>query len=98
MHRDPPFDFYSDCTELLVVDPDSTVYWEPFTFEIELFEGFDDGLLKVAHPAVEVLAMVGNVEDRVRDELPGAVVRDVAAAIGRYDLDALIFVPFGWVK
>ena len=47
----------------------------------------DQHLLEVANVAVDVAAIGLQVEDRIADELAGAVIRDVAAAAGLEDLD-----------
>ena len=46
-----------------------------------------DRLLEVAAVAPDVAAVAVQVEDRVADELPGAVVGRFAAAVGLDDLD-----------
>lgn len=44
--------------------------------------GGDDGVFEFAHVVVEAQAEVVEVEDGVNDELAGAVVGDIAAAVG----------------
>lgn len=58
-------------------------------------EGVDDGLLEEAHVAVEAQGLAGirvgeafEVEDGVGDDLAGAVVGDVAAAVGLVEFNA----------
>ena len=48
----------------------------------------DQHLLEIAHVAVHVAAVLRQLEDRVADELPGAVIGDVAAAAGLEETDA----------
>ena len=98
VHRDPAFDLDSDGADLFFVDPDSAVDVESFAVQVEFLESLDDGLFEVAHPAVEVLAMFGDVEDGVGDELSGAVIGYVTAAVGGEDLDSFGLVPIGWVQ
>ncbi len=47
----------------------------------------DHGLLEVAQEAVEVALAVAEEQDRIRDELAGAVIGDVAAALELDHLD-----------
>ena len=49
--------------------------------------GADQRLLEVAAVPLHVLAVALQVEDRVADELPRAVVGRLAAAVGLDDLD-----------
>ena len=44
---------------------------------------------------VDVVAVGGEADDRVGDQLAGAVVGDLAAAVGVADCDPLRFVPLG---
>ena len=50
--------------------------------------GADHHLLEVAHVAVHVAPVGGQLEDRIAHHLAGAVVGDVAAAAGLEDLEA----------
>jgi hypothetical protein len=98
VHRDPSFDFDTYRAHLFLVDPDSTVDWQSLAIEIEFFQGYDDGLFKIAHPTVEVFAVFGNIKNRVGNQLTRAVVRDIAAAVGFEDLNSLVSVPLGGVE
>src|SRR2546423_740941 len=55
--------------------------------DLERAERADERLLEIAHVALDVLAVVPQVEDRVADELPGAVERRLPAPVGLGDLD-----------
>src|SRR6476659_4542793 len=49
--------------------------------------GSDERFLEVPHIAVDIAAIRLEVENRVSDDLAGAVVGDVAAAAGLMELD-----------
>src|SRR5581483_6958089 len=55
--------------------------------DAEGHERADQRLLEVAHVLLDVAAVALQVEDRVADELAGAVERRLAAAVGLDDLD-----------
>ena len=54
----------------------------------------DHHVLEIADIAVHVAAIGLQVDDRIADDLAGAVIRDVAAAAGLGDLDAEFSKPF----
>src|ERR1035438_5621245 len=54
----------------------------------EVAGGTNKCLLEVAHVTPHVASAVSQIENRVRDELPGAVERELAAAIGDAKRDA----------
>ena len=58
--------------------------------EVERSERPDERLLEVADVALHVLAVLREVEDRVADELSGAVERRLAATVGLGDLDGCV--------
>ena len=98
MHRDPAFYLDTNRADLFLVDPDSAVDVEPLTLKIEFFQGVDYCLFEVAHPSVEVFAVLGDVEHWVGDELSRAVASNIATAVCWDDFDALGFIPLGGVK
>src|SRR5438445_756811 len=60
----------------------------PLAHDAEPGERVDHGLLEQAHVVVQAEAVGVEVEDRVDDQLAGAVVGDVAAAVGFGEVDA----------
>src|SRR5262245_49558507 len=56
-------------------------------FEGERGEGPQERLLEIAHVALDVLAVVVEIEDRIADELTRPVERRLAAPVGLGDLD-----------
>ena len=98
MHRDPAFDLDADSADFLFIDPDPAVDAESFSVNVEFFECFDDGLLEIAHPSVEVFSVVGDVENGIGDELSRAVVSDVSAPVRLLNLDSMLFVPSDGVE
>src|SRR3954447_1798878 len=67
--------------------PDSGQAVDPRRCNAERRERLDQRLLELAAVALHVLTVPGQVEDRVADELAGAVVGGLAAAVGFDDLD-----------
>ena len=67
----------------------------PACFPAERRGGADHHLFQVAHVPVHVGAVRAKVEDRVGDQLAGAVVGDVAAAPGLVERDAELLEPGG---
>ena len=60
-----------------------------------LRERLDHHPLQPPHVLVDVVAVGAQGDDRVGDQLAGAVVGDAAAAVGVAHLDSLPFVPLG---
>ena len=58
--------------------------------ETEVRAGVDDGLLEEPHVVVDAEVEGVEVEDWVADDLAGAVVGDVAAAVGFAEFDAVL--------
>lgn len=58
--------------------------------DVKCGEGVDDHGFEQSHVIVKTEFGTVEVEDGVADELPGAVVGDIAAAVGLMDLDALV--------
>ena len=80
-HRD------TDGSDFSRAEPDAGLALAACRDEAKLADGNDEHFLEEAQVGVQVLAC-GEMHDRVADDLPGAVVGNVAAAISRADLDA----------
>lgn len=75
-------------------DPDAGGFGVSLALDAVVGEGVDDGLLEEPHVAVEAEGFAGvgvgeslEVDDGVGDDLSGAVVGDVAAAVGLVEFD-----------
>ena len=101
VHRSPTREPHADRADLarvraLGVDPDPRVVVEPAGVrQTELGEGVDDQLLDRAHvgdgvgESARALAVLGRqAQDRIPDQLPRAVVGDVAASVDCHQLGA----------
>ena len=71
-----------------VADPDAGQPWHAPGVDAVVGRDANQHLLEIAHVAMHVAAIGLQVEDRIADDLAGAVVGDVAAAPGLVDLDA----------
>src|SRR5439155_3707951 len=69
------------------LQPNTRQALDPRCLEPERRQRANQGLLEVAAVLLDVLPVPGQIEDRVADELPRAVVRRLATAIGLDDLD-----------
>ena len=81
-------DLHADRGDLLVTDPDARVAAARGARRPEVGERVDEHAFErahVRHDVAQPVAPVGQRDDRVADQLPGPVVRDVAAAIGAHE-------------
>ena len=78
-----------------IADPDAGQAGDTGGGDAELRDRLDQDLFEIAHVAVHVAAILRQLEDRIADQLPGAVIRDVAAAAGLEQPDALARQRFG---
>src|SRR5690606_16904496 len=86
---DPAAHGHADGGDFAVGDPDAGLAVAAGGDEAEFADGVDQDLFQKAQVGVEVFAG-GEVDDGVADELAGAVVGDVAAAVGLDDFDAFV--------
>jgi hypothetical protein len=68
-------------------EPDAGQTLDPRRGDPKGADGPDQGFLEVTAVALDVPPVPVQIEDRVADELPGPVVRRLAAAIGLDDVD-----------
>jgi hypothetical protein len=84
VRRDPAGEVDADRRQLVVAHPDrrpAVGHVAAGGGDAEVGHGADQDLLEIAHVAADVAAVGGEVEDRVRYELP-SVERQLAAAVG----------------
>ena len=56
-------------------------------FDSEIACGANHGLFELVDVPANVAAMLGEIENRIADDLAGAVIGDVAAAVGGMEFD-----------
>src|SRR5215213_1612968 len=78
-------------TRTLSVDPQAGQSLDRGRLDPERRQRGDQRELEVAAVLLHVLTVTGEVEDRVADELPRAVIGRLAAAVAVYDLDFRLF-------
>src|SRR5260221_917967 len=91
VERDPAADGDADRADLLRSDPDAGLARLAASFDLEFREDAQDDLLEIAQIAVEIAPVLGEVEDRIRDDLSRPVPGRFAAALDLEDgeLDAV---------
>ena len=91
VRRHPLRDVHADRGDLprirRSVDPDAGQSFDSRRLDFDGGERADQRLFEVPAVTLDVLPVAGQVEDRVADELPGPVVRGLAAAVCLEDLD-----------
>jgi len=89
MRRDPLRDVDPDRRDLArrSLEPDPGQPLDSRRLDADRRESSDQRLLDVAAVPLHVLAVPGQVEDWVADELARAVIGGLAAAVGLHDLD-----------
>ena len=89
---DPARQVHADGADLLVAHPGAAVLLVAAGLDGVIGAGADHRLLQRGHVLPDVRA-VGEIEHRIRHELPRPVVGHVAPAIGGVDLEALLPEP-----
>lgn len=82
VHRNPFPDPDADGGELAVADPDAGEAGAAAGGDAEVLAGEDEDFFEFSEMLVQVLAACGEVKDGVADELAGAVVGGLPAAVG----------------
>ena len=72
------------------MNPDAGFAWDAIRGDAEIAGGADHGLFERADVPVDVAADGIEIEDGVADDLAGAVVGDIAAAVGFAELDIFL--------
>src|SRR5262245_50319451 len=89
MHRHPPRDANAYSRELFVAHPDANeIAVARLRLHPEIASRADQHFLNVAHVAANVLTARRQLDNRIADQLAGAVVSHIAAATGFKKLDA----------
>ena len=89
MHRPTTAHADADGADLAVVDPHAGVAGQTRRAgKAHVGEGVDHKLLDGAHVGRDGVRAHGHVDDRVPDQLPGAVVGDVPSPVGVHHLGA----------
>src|ERR1039457_725016 len=97
VRRDPSGYVDADRRDLVVADPDrrdALLERRALSSDPEFRESSDQDFLEIGHVPFDVSPPGLEAEDRIADELPRAVVRDLAAAIGLEPLDAELPAAF----
>ena|ERR1700723_2198329 len=69
------------------VEPDAVQSFDAMSFDFEFPRGANHCFFELMDVPADIPAMLGEIEDRIADDLPGAVIGDIAAAIGGMKLD-----------
>eukprot|EP00966_Prymnesium_polylepis_P207853 4814640-Prymnesium_polylepis.1 len=93
VHRDPARDAHAERANLGAAHPHARAARDALALEAERAERADHALLQCAHVPVQVLPVGAQVEHGVDDELPRAVVRDLAAALRAEDVKRRMVAP-----
>ena len=84
----PARDANADGGELLIADPHAGQAVNPVRIDAVVGRRANQHVFEIAHVAVHVAAIGFEIEDRVADDLTGAMIRDVTAAAGLVHVDA----------
>src|SRR6185437_15692871 len=79
---------HADGGDLFAVHPHTGQPGHATTFNSQFREGVDDRLLHAAYVGDHIPLPFSQIEDRITHNLPGAVIGDVAAAVGLVKFDA----------
>lgn len=85
---DPAREPNTDCADLVLANPGAGHPVTPLSCQTVVRADADHDLLKVTHVTMYVAPIGTQVEDRIPDDLPWAVIRDVAATPGLVNLYA----------
>lgn len=88
MHRNPARDSDAKCADFIGSKPDAGCFFISRRFDAKVVERFNDAILEPPHIAVQSESKCVEVKNWIHDELPRAVVGNVAASVGVMDLNA----------
>ena len=91
MHSDPFGDPHADSSNFTVANPDSGEFFNSFGGDSIERQQIDQYLFDGMHIPTNALLMMFQIKNRVPDQLPGAVIGNVAAAVHIINFDALTF-------
>src|SRR5512143_3710316 len=86
--RNPPRDAHADGADLLGSDPRTGEPLDASGGDTVIGAHANHHVLDVAHVAMDVASIRPEIDDRVPDDLPWSVIRDVPSATGLMDGDA----------
>lgn len=97
VHRHPAGDANAQRGQLLALDPDTDVgilFIVSPRFDAEMGNGSNDHFLEIPHVAANVATVRGEVENRIADQLPRTVIRNVSAPSRFVQLDTQLGATF----
>src|SRR4051812_36476404 len=83
----PAAGMHADRCDLAIIDPDARVLLDASAHDVESRQRVDQCLLDLAQVPMQILAMLLEIEDRISNELAGAVKGDVPTALDVEQLD-----------
>src|SRR6185369_15305466 len=90
VHRYPAAHVQADRGDLAAVDPDAARARQALAAQAPVREHAERALFEPAYEVDHAAVPALEVDDAVGDELPRAVIGDVAAALCLHDLDAVV--------
>src|SRR5437764_518692 len=78
---DPAADLYSYRGNLLILNPHARVRGKPATLHAKFRQRQNKRFLYLPKEPVKVFPMLGQIENRISDELPRSVVRNIPTSI-----------------
>src|SRR5208337_2429346 len=83
-------DFYADRGNFLGANPNAGKLWFPFSGDTPGCYRPDEDFFEVAEIAMNVCIIVLKIQNRIADQLAGAMVRHIPAAVDRNNCDPAI--------
>ena len=90
MTRNPSGDADADCRDLFSPHPYAGQSGDPFAGDAVIGRDTNQHVFDIPHIAMHIAAIGPQIENGITDELPGAVIRDVAAAARFMNFDAAL--------
>jgi hypothetical protein len=84
----PSAEVHADGGDFALAYPDTGEFGDTARLDAEIGQGIDEGFLDGAHVGAYVALPFAQVHDGVADDLAGAMIGDVAAAVGGVEGDA----------
>src|SRR5277367_2333404 len=79
---------HADCRHFPAIHPNAGAAWNLSSRNTKIRERTDDRPLDGANIGAHIALPFSQIQDRITDDLSGAVIRDVAAAVGGVKLNA----------
>lgn len=93
MHRYPARNPHTDRSQFFVTDPNTGQPIDPAGFDSEIAGSSDQYFFEVAHISADVTTIGGKFDDRISNQLAGAMICHIAAATCLEKLDTQLFAP-----